>query len=278
MLAPLKLALVADIHHGQDKLTKRGAAALGLLDDFLRWAGDWGADMVIDLGDRISDVDADTDARLLAEVAARFQGLNTPHAHLNGNHDVSFLGRSANDVVFKQPERGHAVEIKGWRLIFWQADVKIPYPEPFRIGQADLDWLAAELPKSDLPTVVFTHAPLGGGSMLGNYWFENNPEFSGYPNAGEARALLEAAGNVVLCVSGHVHWNSLNRVNAIPYLTQQSLTESFVTGGEAPAGAWGALELSDAIRWKVHGNDPIEMTLPLRKEGVCWVQPLPARH
>lgn len=276
--APLKLAIVSDIHHGDDKLTKRGSAALGLLDDFLTFAGDWGADYIVDLGDRISDVDRTTDARLLREVAARFAGLNTPHAHINGNHDVAFLGEAANADVLPGAGASRSVEIKGWRLIFWQADTYIPYPDPFSLRKSDLDWLAAELPQSDAPTIVFSHVPVSGGSMTGNYWFQNNPQHATYPNAAEARALIENLGHVALCVSGHVHWNSLNRVNAVPHIALQSLTESFATGGAA-AGVWATLELDDAIRWRAHGRDPIEMTLPLRRPGESWETPLPGlRH
>ncbi len=275
---PIRLAVVSDIHHGEDKLTKRGAAALGLLDDFLRFAGDWGADMVVDLGDRISDIDRPTDARLLAEVAARFEGMNTPRAHVNGNHDAAFLGAAANADALGQADGSFAVELKGWRLIFWQADTFIPLPDPFRIRPSDLDWLAAELPKSDAPTIIFSHAPLGSGSMAGNYWFQNNPEHGGYPNADAARRVIESAGHVVLCVAGHVHWNSLNRIDAIPYVTVQSLTESFTTGG-APAAAWATLEIGDDIRWRTHGRDPIDVAMPLRRPGERWTPPLPAlRH
>ena len=274
MPEPLKLAVVTDIHHGEDKLTKRGGAALGLLDDFLRFAGEWGADMIVELGDRISDIDRETDARLLAEVAARFVGLNTPHAHVNGNHDVAFLGEAPNARTFGPAIGNRSVEIKGWRLIFWSADVYIPGPTPFALRRSDLDWLAAELPNSDLPTVLFTHVPLSSGSMVGNYWFQNNPDFAGYPNAAEARALIEAHGNVTLCVAGHVHWNSLNRAGAIPHVTVQSLTESFTTAG-APAAAWATFELDDAaIRWRTHGRDPIDVTLPLRRPGETWEPPL----
>ncbi len=273
MPEPLKLAVVSDIHHGEDKLTKRGSAALGLLDDFLRFAGEWGADLIVDLGDRISDIDRDTDARLLAEVAARFVGLNTPHVHVNGNHDVAFLGEAANATALAQDGASRAIEIKGWRLIFWQADAYIPTPDPFRLRKSDLDWLAAELPKSDAPTVLFTHVPLGGGAMTGNYWFQNNPEHAAYPNADDARALIADLGHVVLCVAGHVHWNSLHRADAIPHITLQSLTESFTTDGAA-AGAWGTLELDDTIRWRAHGRDPIELTLPVRRPGERWETPL----
>lgn len=278
MPEPIKLAIVSDIHHGDDKLTKRGSAALGLLEDFLAFAGDWGADFIVDLGDRISDIDQPTDARLLADVAAKFVGLNTPHAHINGNHDVAFLGEAANGDALGTPSGSWSTEVNGWRLIFWQADTYIPYPDPFRIRASDLDWLAAELPASDAPTILFTHAPLGGGSMLGNYWFQNNPQHATYPNADAARALIEQHGHVVLGVSGHVHWNTLHRVNAVPYITIQSLTESFATGGEA-AAAWATLEIDDDIRWRTHGRDPIEMTLPLRRPGERWTEPLPGlRH
>ena len=220
---PLRLALVSDIHHGEDKLTKRGSAALGLLEDFLAFAGDCGADMIVELGDRISDIDKATDELLEQDVASRFVNLNTPHVHLNGNHDVAFLGEAANAETLRQEAGSHAVILNGWRLVFWQADAFIPYPNPFTIRRSDLDWLATELPKSDAPTIIFTHVPLGEGSMVGNYWFQNNANHAGYPNAADARAIIEEHGHVVLCVSGHVHWNSMQRVNAIPYVTIQSL-------------------------------------------------------
>jgi HAD superfamily hydrolase (TIGR01450 family) len=71
----------------------------------------------------------------------------------------------------------------------------------------------------------------------------------------------------------------MHRVNAIPYVTIQSLSESFTTNGEA-AGAWATMELEGSqLRWQTYGRDPIEMTLPLRKPAECWPDPLPPlRH
>lgn len=275
----LRLALVSDIHHGEDKLTKRGSAALGLLKDFLAFAGDWGADMIVELGDRISDIDKVTDEVLEQDVASCFVNLNTPHIHLNGNHDVAFLGEAANAATLRQEAGSHTVILNGWRLVFWQADAFIPYPNPFTIRRSDLDWLATELPKSDAPTIIFTHVPLGEGSMVGNYWFQNNVAHAGYPNAADARAIIEGHGHVVLCVSGHVHWNSMHRVNAIPYVTIPSLSESFTTNGEA-SGAWATMQLDGSqLRWQTFGRDPVEMTLPLRKPAESWPEPLPPlRH
>jgi HAD superfamily hydrolase (TIGR01450 family) len=274
MPEPLRLAIVADIHHGTDKLSKRGSAALGLLDRFLAFVSDWGPDMVVDLGDRISDIDRETDLRLLTDVAARFAPLNTPRAHLNGNHDVAFMAPDENATALGIDSGHRSVDVKGWHLVFWQPDAVIPYPEPFRIRLPDLEWLAADLAATELPTVVFSHVPLSSASMVGNYWFANSPDHGGYPNAADARRVIEASDKVVLCVAGHVHWNSLHRVNAVPHITIQSLTESYTTGGK-PSAAWATLEISDVIRWRTHGRDPIEMTMPVRARGERWPEPIP---
>ena len=271
---PLRLALVADIHHGADKLTKRGSAALSLLDQFLDFAAGSGADLIVDLGDRISDINRETDLKLLSEVAGRFATCNLRRAHLHGNHDVAFLSGEENAATLGIGAGHSSLDLKGFHLVFWQPDARIPYPEPFRIQPADLDWLAADLAATRLPTIVFSHVPLSGASMVGNYWFANSPDHGGYPNAAEARRIIAAHYHVILCVAGHVHWNTLHRVEAIPHITVQSLTESFTTGGE-PAAAWATLEIGDDIRWRTFGRDPIEVTLALRQPGERWPEPLP---
>ena len=52
----LKIAVVTDIHHGAISKTKIGPA-LGLLNNFVNFANEWDADIVVDPGDRISDRD-----------------------------------------------------------------------------------------------------------------------------------------------------------------------------------------------------------------------------
>ena len=131
------------------------------------------------------------------------------------------------------------------------------------------------LAATDLPTIIFSHVPFSGGSMVGNYWFQNKPDHATYPNSGDIRTIVEASDRVILCVAGHVHWNSLHTVNAIPHITIQDLTESFTTDGE-PAEAWATLEIgSGQIRWRTYGYDPIEIVLPVRQPGETWARCLP---
>ena len=270
----LKLALVTDVHHGPDTGSKRGSRALDLLADFVGFAEASGADAVVDLGDRISDVDATTDRRLMAEVAAVLRRCRLPRHHLLGNHDCAFLGAAENEAALGAPQTHHAVDLKGWHLVFWQAHTHIAFPDTFSIRRSDLDWLAADLDATDLPAIVFSHVPLDSGSMRGNHYFERNPAFAGYPNAAEARAVIRSAGIVRACIAGHVHWNALNVLDGIPYVSLQSLTESFTTGGE-PAAAWTLLELGKRIRVDVHGRDPLHLTLPAAAPRPGWLAPRP---
>jgi hypothetical protein len=130
---------------------------------------------------------------------------------------------------------------------------------------------------ADRPTLVVSHVPVSGHAQTGNYYFQNNPASATYPMDDRARAALALARVPVVCLAGHVHWNTVTAVDGITHLTQQSLTESFTTAGE-PAGAMGLIELADTVSWQVVGDDPYSYAFrpTLRR----WTPPLPdfARH
>lgn len=270
----LKLAVVTDIHHGRASLTKMGPAALGLLDRFVGFANDWGADMVVDLGDRITDRDNATDRALTADVAAVFQRVSAPRRHLLGNHDLEFMTAAEGEELLGVPLSSESFDLNGFHLVFWQADAHVDKQRGFSLPQTDLDWLAADLAATSLPSIVFTHVPLDGAAMTGNYWFEANRRYATYAETAAIRRVITGSGKVVLCLAGHVHWNKANVVDGIPYLSLQSLTESYTTAPE-PAAAWSTVEVGDGIHWCCHGADPMEMRLPLRPPGRRWTPPLP---
>ena len=119
-MAAVRIAVVADIHHGADSLTKRGSTALGLMADFARFVAEAKPDAVVDLGDRISDVDTETDRRLEAEVAEAFRAINVPVHHICGNHDRDHLTVADNEAILGQA-LGHAtLDIGAWRIVLWR--------------------------------------------------------------------------------------------------------------------------------------------------------------
>jgi Icc protein len=270
-MEPLKIALIADVHHGPDTPLKLGSRALVLLEEVMSRVNDTEPRLVVDLGDRITDTGLDDDHRRLDEVGAVMARSEVPRQHLLGNHDLALLSREANEEALGCQLRNLSIEIQGWHLVFWQVDNAFKGDRGLVIDEADFEWLAGDLRATSLPTVVFTHAPLDGGPMLGNYYFESGaPQFAGYQNSARARGLFEAS-SVVVCVSGHVHWNSIRTVRGIHYITVQSLSECFTTYPR-PSQAWGLLTLGRDIALSVFGNDPLTARLPLRRFDWPWLR------
>ena len=145
MSDPLKLAIVTDIHHGPTRYTKRGDRALPLLREAHAQIDGSGIDFVVELGDRISNVDRDTDRRLMHEVAAQFESLQTPRAHLLGNHDLHYLSAAENEDILGCPMRSRSIDLKGRHLVFWQHDLSGRFPDNPIPSPDELDWLRADL-------------------------------------------------------------------------------------------------------------------------------------
>lgn len=272
---PARIAIVADIHHGAPSLTKRGDTALDLMAEFARFTNSVRPDLVIDLGDRISDIDHDRDLELEQEVAETFRAIEAPIFHINGNHDRDHLSVAENEEILGQPLDHQVVDIGDWRLVLWRADTRIRRggEQPgFQLAEADLLWLSRTVRNADRPLLIAGHVPISGHSQIGNYYFENNPGSSTYPQADRARAMLAQARHPVVCIAGHVHWNTITPIDGTVHLTQQSLTESFTTNGE-PSGAMGLIELGETVDWRVMGRDPARFSF--RPGTDRWTPPVP---
>lgn len=270
----LKLAITTDIHHGPTRFTKQGAMALPLLTAAGKEIDAGGMDLLVDLGDRISNVDRDTDLQLMRDIAAVFDGIATPRAHILGNHDLHYMTQAENESILSRAFDSYSQDIKGRHLVFWQNDLSGNFPENTVPTDDELDWLRADLAATTLPTIIFSHIPLDDAAMHGNFYFQNNNAEATLRRTQMAREIIEASGKVILCVAGHVHWNHSSTIDGIRYLTVQSLSESFTTEGEA-SGAWAEILVDDQVRWRVHGNDPVYYQAPLRSLNAHWTPPLP---
>ncbi|AGI70245.1 metallophosphoesterase-domain-containing protein (plasmid) [Octadecabacter antarcticus 307] len=269
-----RIAIVTDIHHGAPSNTKRGDTALKLLSQFTDWANAEKPDLVLDLGDRISDIDSQIDAGLEREVAEVFTRLEMPVHHICGNHDRDHLSVAENAEFLRAELGNQLIDIGVWQLALWRADAKIHRDntrEGFDLPEADLLWLSQMAQLAEKPTLVASHVPFSGHSQIGNYYFQRNALVSTYPQSDRARTALAQARVPVACIAGHVHWNTVTTVDGIPHMTQQSLTESFTTAGN-PARAWGMLTLGDTVHWQVLGDDPFEARLTPSRQR--WTPPL----
>jgi Icc protein len=269
----LRLALIADIHHGHMTQTKAGSCALPLLEQFVRAVNEMEPDVVVDLGDRVNDLDHETDLQRLREVAERFRAVRPPRVHLLGNHDQVNLSVEDSETALGVRHRSSTIDIGGWHLVFWAPVSRPSAGGVYRIDEADLAWLDADLETTNHPSIIVTHVPFDDGSMVGNYYFEDSPAgAAGYINAGEARALVRRTSKTVLVVAGHVHWNAVNVIDGIPYVTIQSLTERFTTYPH-PAAAWATLEVTpDTLDLRVVGRDRVALSRPIKPRGTHWLR------
>jgi 3',5'-cyclic-AMP phosphodiesterase len=277
-MSSLRIAVISDIHHGEDAYTKRGSQALRLFDDFVRFVDTVRPDVVLELGDRISDCSHDVDLVLEREVARAFRAIDVPCHHLCGNHDRDFLTVADNEAILGQSLKHEIVDLGAWQLVLWRADTMIRRPEDgshFQLDDADLAWLQTAMVNAEKPSIVATHVPLSGQSQISNYYFDRNTRIATYPELPRIQAALRSACVPVVCLAGHVHWNSMTRVDGIPHITLQSLTETCTTGGE-PAAAWALLEIDDTqISWQASGIEGFSLQLDVASAARRWLTPLP---
>lgn len=267
-----RIAIVTDIHHGPAFQTKRSDSALDLLDGFVSRLGEIAPDLVVDLGDRINDVDLETDRILMREVADRFKRIRGKREHLPGNHDVRFLSIAENETLFDAPMTSRSLDINGWHLVFWCPDMRYSTGTGFAEDPGALTWLERDLADNPGPSVIFCHVPQFAGALRGNFWFQNNPWAAALPYAEVALNILTGHPGVTMTVGGHLHWARLQTLGGIHHVTLPSLIEGFFTGGPA-AGAWTEIELGESITVTVRGREPWRWELPLRPSGRSWPTP-----
>lgn len=270
----IKLAIISDIHHGVDRTPKVGSSAKRLFEEFIFWLDKNPHDLLIDLGDRIQDMDFEKDLLLETEVAAWFKKINIRKEFLLGNHDINILSKDDNDKIFDYDFSSHSLDLNNFHLVFFMPDTKLNQNSGFTLDDKSIEWLRSDLSSSQLPTIIFSHVPLDNGSMIGNYYFDpsNKPQHAYYPKetSDRLREVIINSEKVILCVNGHAHWNTYHCIDGIHHVTLPSLTESFCTFPEI-SSSWTTLTVKDDIHIKVYGNLPIEYKFPIKKLNQHWL-------
>lgn len=270
----MKIALISDIHCSGRADTEFDVRPM--VEAFVAWANAVRADVLVDLGDRIDDIDRDADLANAGELAQIFSKFSGPRIHLLGNHDVVNLNDEDHRQLFGRRPGHYAIELGEVRLLLWEPSVRLDRKAGFPPAAPDLGWLVDELASTDRPAIIASHIPVSGASMVGNYYFENNADFATYPDHAEIRQAVERTGRAAIWLSGHVHWNSVSTVHGIRHLTVQSASERY-TSMPDPACTFSLLEIDNAMaRLQIFGQDPMVLELPFAASGARpWPEPRP---
>jgi Icc protein len=241
----LTVGIVTDLHFGPEarfagKLRKLTAHAGELAAAFVeRMNREVKPDLVVNLGDDIEDEGPEADRARYAECQRILRGARAELVNVAGNHDTIHLGaadllsawgRDPAGDLYSSFDRGgfhfvvlHTLERK-------DHDVSV--------GEAQLAWLAADLQAHPGPTVVLMHHSAADQDLRGNRWFEGLPHLCLVRERRKIRGLLEGHGDVRAVFNGHLHWNHLDVIGGLPYVTLQSLIENL--DDDAPGRAAAA--------------------------------------
>lgn len=226
-----RFGVITDIHHTNkpDTTERKYSASLDKTANFVQTMNREKMDFVIELGDFVDTLAEGKDpVENLKEIERIFTSFKGPQYHVLGNHEFDNVPRGdllayLNNTDIPTGETYYAFDRGGIHCIVLDADYTVAEPHlPFDmqdpanpfwnwkdawIPQAELDWLAADLAASDLPTVIFTHQLL----------HRDNAEDHTIKNADVVRGILEADGQVLAVFSGHDHRGEMAFRNGIHY-------------------------------------------------------------
>jgi hypothetical protein len=179
-----------------------------------------------------------------------------------GNHDVIHLNREdLNRFWQRTGPLYYSLDVGGWHFAVLHTierkDVDVRIPEP------QIEWLREDLAAGAGPAVVFMHHSASEQYVEDSRWWPGRAHLALVKERAELRRIFEASGRVKAVYNGHLHWNHLDVIAGIPYVTVQSLIENLEEDvpGKA-AGAFALVRVSDRrMVVRVGGNDPARYQL-----------------
>lgn len=259
----MRIALVTDIHFGPrayfgGKLRKLTDQAGRLTREVVRrWRDEHQPDVVVNLGDVIEDESRAVDADRYREFLRELQPLVVPVLHVAGNHDqVNLTDDDLRELWDHSGPLHYSRDIGGFHFVVLNTletkDVSV------RLPAEQLDWLRDDLRQTRLPTLVLMHHPASEMDLTGNRWFERAPHICRVAERRELRRALAASGRVLAVFNGHAHWNHVDVLDSIPYITLQSLTENLDDDAPGrPSEAFAIVDLDPhGVKVDIRGQAP----------------------
>jgi 3',5'-cyclic AMP phosphodiesterase CpdA len=258
----MRIALLSDVHFGprayrEGKLRKLTDRAGELCQRFVeRMNQVERPELVLNLGDVVEDQDREQDLDHYRQFVKILSGVDARVAHVAGNHDRIFLTQSDLCELWGHTgELYYSFDFGGLHFLVLRTDEIKRVSVHLPVEQHE--FAAKDLAATNLPTVVLMHHPASEQRVDGNRWFDGRPHLARVAERGAFRRVLEESGKVLAVFNGHMHWNHLDVINGIPYVTVQSLIENL--DDDAPGRAAAAFAVCDIderrILVTVHGEE-----------------------
>jgi Icc protein len=259
----ITLGIVTDLHLGPEarhegKLRKLTHLAPALAVEFVRCMNDEvRPDLVVNLGDDIEDESRAADLARYGQCQDILSRARAPLVNVAGNHDMIHLNREdLNRFWRRSGPLYYSFDVGGWHFVVLHTierkDVDIRVPEP------QLEWLRADLAAAGGPAVVLMHHSASEQSLDDSRWWPGRSHLALVRERSELRRLFRESGRVRAVYNGHLHWNHLDVIDGIAYVTVQSLIENVEEDAPGrPAASHAVVHLDDRrMVVRVRGADP----------------------
>ncbi|RLC76096.1 MAG: hypothetical protein DRJ03_29275 [Chloroflexi bacterium] len=143
-----------------------------------------------------------------------------------GNHELRKLTKAEFMNVVGMEEKYYYVDINDdFRVVVLDAQFNPStgedrnaeiYGEGY-VPEEELDWLANVALNTTRKCIVFSHQLLCDGGGYTSYHYVSNRS--------DVRSILEAAGNVIAVVQGHIHADLFEIINGIPYFAMEAMVD-----------------------------------------------------
>ncbi len=240
----IKIVFISDIHlsPNQDwsqciwKYTPNEEIP-GLLDRFVDIVNnELKPDVIMELGDRIIDVDEQTDLRNTRTVFESIdRRVSCPCFHVDGNHDFVNASKKQLAQVLHSPTLPYAMTFKGYKCIFFDSLDPMIEGVGGEVSRNQLEWLRNEMNNDDLPKMAFSHHPVNYHEIHRNFLIpEETVPLMQVKNSDTVREILEGGRNFLLHASGHLHWWSFRVSQKGTYLVNPPLSAAHPAMTDAP--------------------------------------------
>ncbi len=247
----LRIAVVTDIHFGFDTPGRLGSRAPALVENFVRTTNEFQADLILDLGDRITSQSHDLDKSFLRRLREKYAEAAAPCHGVMGNNDLRNISALDNHILLGFAPESNSFDLNGFHLALWNPDVTNYRDGKLILDAESLEWLVCDLAATDLPTLVFSHAP---------------PNAYRDEDCARITALMKESDQVALAMGGHLHAAGYETHNGIPVITQQSLVHDM--GDQTPVGAFSLVTCDHhQIRITGFGIGQPSYRIPVRRPG-----------
>lgn len=266
----MKFAIINDIHNGpstsgfkdgiQRKLTYK---AEDLIKEFVTQMNTTvHPEFVVNLGDFIEDVnERETDITYFKKTVELLKPLKMPVYSLIGNHDIRTLTTQDMCSLLGNEQLYYSFDHGDFHFVCLSFSMTGNHTQVLNDIKAEvlpeqIEWVTKDIQKTNKPVIVLIHYGLAEDTMIGNFWFESEPQYALLANRQEVKNIFEKSGKVKAVISGHQHWNKMHVENRIPYFVVTSLVENFRNDGTA-SEAYTIVNLDkDKIIIELNGNDP----------------------